>query len=247
MAGEDIAHLEKLAADAWPPTVEQRHGGWVLRFNFGVTRRANSVLAASGVPDLPAAMAVAEDFYRQRGLRPCYRLTPASQPGRLDRVLADRGFTAEGATDVMTAPMDRLVSGEASGFRLTLGGGLSTEWARVYGADGGGEHRLRLVERIAQPKVFVLAEAPDGGVGAGLAVLDAGWAGIYAMQTAVPHRRRGIGWAVFRGIREWALGQGAKNFYLAVERDNAPALAFYGKAGFRVAYCYHYRVAAQAI
>ena len=41
-----ISLTEELAANALPPAVVQVVDGWRLRYNFGVTRRANSVLAS---------------------------------------------------------------------------------------------------------------------------------------------------------------------------------------------------------
>jgi hypothetical protein len=42
----EIAWIEELAANAVPPAIAQELDGWRLRCNSGVTRRANSVLAA---------------------------------------------------------------------------------------------------------------------------------------------------------------------------------------------------------
>jgi hypothetical protein len=40
-----ITQIEALAANAIPAAIVQELDGWRLRFNYGVTRRANSVLA----------------------------------------------------------------------------------------------------------------------------------------------------------------------------------------------------------
>ncbi len=38
-----VRHIEGLALRAWPAAEQQSLDGWRLRFNAGVTRRANSV------------------------------------------------------------------------------------------------------------------------------------------------------------------------------------------------------------
>ncbi|NJM07876.1 hypothetical protein HC891_19330 [Candidatus Gracilibacteria bacterium] len=76
---QDILCIEELAANAVPAAVLQELDGWRLRFNWGVTRRANSVLAMrAGWLPLAEKIAVAEDFYWRRDI-PCrFQLNPTS-------------------------------------------------------------------------------------------------------------------------------------------------------------------------
>ncbi len=47
------------------------------------------------------------------------------------------------------------------------------------------------------------------------------------------HRGRGIGAALLRDVEGWARGRGAARLQLLADRENAPALAFYERMGWR--------------
>ncbi len=46
-------------------------------------------------------------------------------------------------------------------------------------------------------------------------------------------RERGIGAALLRAIEAWSRARGATRLQLLADRDNAPALAFYARMGWR--------------
>ncbi len=70
----DPAAIEALAAAAWPAALTRPLDGWSLRFNDGVTRRANSVLALTGGQTIPLddKLDRVEQFYRSRRVPPCF-------------------------------------------------------------------------------------------------------------------------------------------------------------------------------
>ncbi len=47
------------------------------------------------------------------------------------------------------------------------------------------------------------------------------------------HRGRGVGAALLRDIERWARARGAARLQLLADRENAPALAFYERMGWR--------------
>jgi GNAT superfamily N-acetyltransferase len=63
--------------------------------------------------------------------------------------------------------------------------------------------------------------------------------------TADGERSKGYATAVMRSGLAWAAGTGAGFAALSVEATNGPALALYGRAGYRHAYDYHYQAPAQ--
>ena len=73
--------------------------------------------------------------------------------------------------------------------------------------------------------------------------INAGWAGITAVEVDESARRRGLGSHVMRELVAWAGRQGARHAYLQVASDNAPALGLYGRMGFDTHHHYHYRLA----
>ena len=78
----------------WPAATMERLDGWILRFNDGVTHRANSVFTVDFPEgsDAAAAIAAAEAFFAAHGQPPCFMISPASIPRDLDRRLAARGY-----------------------------------------------------------------------------------------------------------------------------------------------------------
>ena len=55
MSLDQVRELEELAANAWPAGEVEELDGWRLRFNAGVTRRANSVWPNAAGDCLPLA------------------------------------------------------------------------------------------------------------------------------------------------------------------------------------------------
>lgn len=50
---------------------------------------------------------------------------------------------------------------------------------------------------------------------------------------AAPERGRGVGRSLLEAIEAWAAARGAARLQLLADRENAPALAFYARAGWR--------------
>lgn len=48
---DDIHKIERLAAASWPAYFQKSIGQWLLRANFGVTKRANSVWTSADMPE----------------------------------------------------------------------------------------------------------------------------------------------------------------------------------------------------
>jgi GNAT superfamily N-acetyltransferase len=66
---------------------------------------------------------------------------------------------------------------------------------------------------------------------------------VFSLATIPAARRHGAATAVVDTLEAWALSRDAHATYLQVERDNAPALAFYARRGLSIAHSYHYRSA----
>ena len=105
MNEDEIRFLNGLCARAWAPLEWEDADGWVLRAARGFSLRANSVWAyeARGSTSLDARIEHAEAFYRARGLRPHFQLSPAAAPADLGAALQARGYETHTTTDVMVA------------------------------------------------------------------------------------------------------------------------------------------------
>lgn len=240
--------LEALSAAAWPAEISECLDGWRLGFTSGVTRRANSVqpLEWTGKA-LGPTIDETERRYHTRDLRPCFKISPVARPPELARALADRGYRAEGRSDVLTVAQTADTAPLPSGLVVRLLDAPERRWIEaawpIPERTAEIPVLLALVGRIAQPHVFALAECNGVPAGSALAVTEDGWAGIAGVNTLPAFRRKGVAHGLMGALGVWARARGAGPIYLPVERGNAPARALYRGLGYQRAYSYHYLVA----
>jgi GNAT superfamily N-acetyltransferase len=99
-----------------------------------------------------------------------------------------------------------------------------------------------LLAGIVPARCFLALEQQGEILAVGLAVAERGWVGLFDLVTAAAWRNQGLGRRVILRLLHWGRAQGARQAYLQVMRDNAPALHLYATLGFREAYPYWYRV-----
>jgi ribosomal protein S18 acetylase RimI-like enzyme len=240
--------IEELAMRAWPARTVHLLHGWHLAFGDGLTRRINSVQAVDWDEHarLDDAVHQVEGFYLDRGLPSRFRVTAVSRPEGLDQCLAGRGYVVEAPSDVLLAETGRRQGG-AMRDAVSIARAAGPEWRRLWLAQGGDEDaRLALLGRLPAGTIFALARTASEPSGIGLAVLDQGWAGIFAMHTAKRFRGQGVATAVLDALIAQATAMGVRRLYLQVEQGNEPAQRLYRRAGFGFAYRYHYRRASAA-
>ncbi len=96
-----------------------------------------------------------------------------------------------------------------------------------------------LLDQPERARIFVARDNPGTAVGMVSAQLVVSTAeGAYSawiedMVVAASHRGRGIGRALLGATLDWAREQGATRAQLLADLDNAPALAFYRRLGWR--------------
>jgi ribosomal protein S18 acetylase RimI-like enzyme len=244
---DEIALIEELAANAVPPAIAQELDGWRLRFNWGVTRRANSVLAARrGARYSPdEKIAAAEAFYRRRRLPVRFQLCPASDPPELDAALAERGYAASTPTLVQTAPIHAL--GAVASDDASVSETFDEAWLAAY-LEGEGETnplkigaRREMLQRVGPPAGFAAARLDSRLAAVAFGVVERGWLGIFSVATVPALRGRGLASLALAALGAWARGHGAQSAYLQVMSTNAPALKLYSRLGFTTRYQYWYR------
>jgi ribosomal protein S18 acetylase RimI-like enzyme len=242
---DDVRDLEELAANAWPAAVVQAIDGWRLRFNHGVTRRANSVWPNgwSGRRSLGERLELAEQFYARRGLPARFQLTPAAEPGDVDAVLAARGYAIEESVHVQTAATEEVIKGTVRSCEVSLAPGPSDAWTRTAWpeAELAPGVRRATVERIGPEIACAMALAHGRPAGAALGVAERGFVGLFCFHTLAGYRRRGVAASLLRALAEWARSREAEQLYLQVHELNGPARALYEGTGFSTLYRYHYR------
>lgn len=223
------------------------YDGWILRFSQGYTKRANSVNPLYGSSaEVGEKIGTCENLYRERGLRPIFRLTPFAAPLDLDLVLESRGYRKIAPTLVLYLDLERcdflpLPAGELRDEGLNDWLGVFCEFSHAALE----KHQAHRAILQAIPSRRFLATLADAGqvVACGLGVLENRFFGLFDLITHPERRNKGYGSKLVSGLLAWARENGARHAYLQVMKNNAPARHLYAdKLGFRRAYAYWYRV-----
>lgn len=234
------AELERIAARAWPAPDTEPLGDWLLRAAGGWTGRANSALAV-GDPGMPLADALAAvtAWYAARGLPPACQV-PLPLADDVDAELAAAGWHASTPVLVLAAPIDRLRRGIFDLPPVTLADVPSEDWCGMLAARRGLPPAGRSV-LTGTPATF--AEVRDGSgelLAIGRSAVVERHLGLFAVEVAPGHRRRGLARHVMKALADAAVDR-AHTAYLQVEETNAPARALYEGLGFRTHHRYRYR------
>ena len=244
-----IPLLDELMANAWPPAVVERRGGWRLRWTDGVTRRANSVLPSGDGEPIDELVDAAEAFYAARDAPARFQVSTASAPPALVDHLRARGYVSADRTLVLHAATAVVVEAtDPAGWTVDARDRVMGDWFDAYWrveATRGRSDLDAIVCRdvlLAPPLPATFASARDGAgvVATGQIVVERGWAGVQCMTTAAAHRRRGAATAVLHRLAVEAAAAGADRLHLAVMADNVGARAVYERAGFELAHEYAY-------
>lgn len=237
---------------AWPAHEEIALGDWCLRFARGVSRRANSVNALRPVAgNIDEIIANAEGAYRQRQLRPIFRITSLIDPA-IDRQLAEAGYALEGASRTLHIDLPPGSLRRDPDMRILTRPDFA--WFAAMGRlQGWDTNRLDLYRSIvarieAQSEsraAFFMLLQERAAVAMAFAVIHDGIACVESVVTDREQRRQGHGRRLLGALLAWAIEQGAVGAALQVEAGNAPALALYRSMGFfNELQAYHYRVKA---
>jgi len=241
-----LRRIEEASLNAWPPLLQMLYDGWLLRFANGYTRRANSANPVySGRLPLGEKIGQVEQLYRERGLKPTFRLAPLVQPEALDGLLEQAGYADNALTSVQALDLAGFSTQPAPAAHYW--DALPPAWLEAYVRMNGvaAAHLPALqgiLSNIAARRCFMLLLKEDQPAACGLAVLETGLAGLFDIVTAAEFRGQGLGRQLVMSLLHWAKGQGAGLAYLQVMLDNAPALRLYGRLGFEEVYRYWYRV-----
>ncbi|MDB5463461.1 MAG: acetyltransferase, family [Phenylobacterium sp.] len=239
MDASEIGALERdtVAAVAPPQTLEI--GGWLVPLDNGTIGRARSAVPLRH--DLgPDALGEIEAAYRDRGLKPAFRIAdvPSLQPVCAE--LARRGFSAQQPTVFKTGSIAQLAAFSEGSARVL--NKPDDAWSAVFLGEGfdpaDGAHRVAALTRSPDA---VYGAAGEGGETQAVGVMSFGarWAGIHGMRTAPAHRGKGLASAILAALGRAAQARGVSQVFLQVEEAN-PARAIYRRAGFMPVWRYHY-------
>lgn len=241
--------IEELSLNGWPSLQTLVYDGWLLRFNEGYTKRSNSIQAIYGnTLALEDKLSKCEQWYEGLGSQTIFKITPFIQPVMLDEELASRGYEQVDRTLVKTMHLDQLQS--PSPADIWFEEELSETWLDVVTMFNKLSETQReitrkmLEQRSPLQRCFAILHQNGIPVACGLAVIEDGWIGLYDIVTDPEKRNLGFGTQLISHILDWGKSKGAKQAYLLVVKDNAPANRLYEKIGYVEQYEYWYRVQA---
>ena len=238
--------IERATLLAWPALEEVADGGWAARFAHGYTKRANSIHCLDPADDGRAQQRIAAlaECYRERGLRPVFRVTPLAGPG-IVAALDEMGWDVYEPSLVLGMELtkrQRLVSALTKYFEPS-----DPEWRQAQAEMAGYSAETRsdlgeILDRITVPaRGVVVYDDAYQPAGAALAV-NADNCAVFLNVVVHPAKRgEGFGRAVMHAGLNWTSQMGASYAAIQVLADNEAALGLYRSLGFTQIYEYHYR------
>ena len=239
-----IQLIEEISLNAWPSLQTLLVDGWVLRFANGYTKRANSInpLYASA-NHVEEKIQFCEEVYRRNDLPVVFKMTPAAHPENLDEMLADRGYEVDSPTSVQTMELRDADSPPDEKLDATLTDEWLAAFCRMSGISDERKPTLRqMLTSIVPQKCFAAIFQTDQIITCGLGVRQGNHIGFYDIVTDKSFRNQGYGKRLLRSLLTWGRQNGARNAYLQVMLNNAPALRLYSQLGFKEIYQYWYRI-----
>ena len=241
--------LEELSLNALPALQTLHYDGWELRFSSGAggyPRRANSIqLLYPSLLPLEEKIAFCEAQYAARGQKTVFKLTLAAPDG-LDAALRNRGYELDCITSVKTLDLTSFeAQPETSGIEVVVATAMSADWAadnaRLHREDPARSEVInQILHGLVIDSAFVRLRRDGETIALGRAALDQGWIAPYEIIVNERYRQQGLGTTLMLAILTWGKSRGAKQAYLQVMTENAPAVRLYTSLGFTEQYTYWY-------
>jgi GNAT superfamily N-acetyltransferase len=237
-------HVEEACFNAWPSPREVLHGGWLMRFAGGGTRRTNSVNPLRGPRAEPAGVIeAAENLYTSLGRDSIFRVPTIAD--EMESVLVEHGYDFEGGSTVLHC--DLLSHKPAKTAAAELSREMTPDWSRdgrrISGwTDADQVIFTDMIASIVVPKAFTSVIADGKIVAKAYGAISNGLLILESVATDPDYRKRGFGQRAVGTLLDWAKDEGAVAACLQVLTDNMPARALYASLGFtRELHSYHYR------
>lgn len=240
-----VRRLEAVGFRAWPASSTQYDGSWQVRLTAGhPSKRLNSVvpLDPSDHRDMEIRLEKARRKFEAYGRPMVVRETPLAPPLLMDLLQAQNWqpfeetivMTCDLASATLPDTLDHLPSHDVGRY---VDASLTVDEADPLLKPALAE----IVSGIKPPSgLFVIEDPETGPIATTLCVQDNDLAGLMSVAVAREHRRKGLGAEIVASALRWARTRSARTAWLQVGAPNAPALALYGRLGFREVYRYRY-------
>jgi GNAT superfamily N-acetyltransferase len=247
LPASDLVRIEEAGLNALQTQRQLFYDGWLLRISPGTAKRARSVNPAFG-SSLPLAAKIdhCENIYARHALPTLFRMTPFSQPGELDGVLAARGYEAFDETLVQTVALDRAPELPDHAHDVVVEAPDTDPFVDAVDELRNSTplqreaHRERLRNSPLE-KRYAMVRAAGRVVCTAQVAIEGSIVGVFDVITAPDARGKGYATLAVASLLSWAWQHGANVAYLQVTADNIAAVAAYRRFGFATAYTYHYR------
>lgn len=229
------AALQAALEATWPPAARHACGPFTLREGKGGGKRVSAATLEGSASE--AEIEAAEKAMQALGQTPLFMIR--EQPA-LDQALEARGYARVDPTLFYAAPIEDVAEAPRPVSVMSCWPPLAIQ--RQLWADAGiGADRLAVMARASAPRNAFIARFDNRAAGVGFAALHDGIAMLHALEIVADFRRQGVARHMARGIADWARGQGAEWFALAVTERNMAARALYSALNMTEAGAYHYR------
>lgn len=240
---DDVEAIERATLAAVPPQACEEAAGWLLPFDDGTVGRAHS---AAPLRHMPVAGDEADRIaqrYRERGLRPVFRIADVAPLQGLQEHLAASGYSGGKPTLVQVAAIPDVIAQGGGATEVRIRAAADDDWAGVFLGEGfdpvDGASRVAILRRASSSVYAAVADAGQV-VAVGSACFSHGWCGIHGMRTAGMHRGRGYASAILAAFAREAQARGVTRAFLQVEEANTAAQSLYARAGFATRWRYRY-------
>lgn len=238
-----VRRLEAVAFRAWPAEQAVYDGSWLIRLTKGhPSKRLNSLnpLDPGDRRDIAGRLAKAAERFAAIGRPLTVRLTPLAPP-ELRLHLEAKGWERFDESIVMSADLAQAAACGIDHLPLRdIRRFLEARLAICDEPESLREGLAAILDAIKPETGLFLLQSGERPTAVTLAVLDGGLIGLEQVAVAEDLRGQGLGTAVVQAALRWGHLHGARQGWLAVVADNAPARALYAKLGFAEVYRYAY-------
>lgn len=242
MNDRHIEAIERATLDAVAPQFVEEISDWLLPSDKSLVKRAHSAVPLKHAFLANLDIASIEDHYKLRGESIAFRVADVTTLGVLHDALRNRLYLPTDPVCVLTADCAQ-ISRFAQSAGVLMSGKPVDEWARVYTAEGfdyhEGQQRISNLSRGRHAKYFWVEQDGESTC-AGVGAFSQGWASVHGLRTLQNRRGKGFASRVMSAIAAEAMENGYQLMFLQVEENNKVALDIYLRAGFALAWKYHY-------
>lgn len=235
----DIEALERDVVAAVAPREVVEIGGFLVPLEDGAIGRAKSAVPLRHDVDARAVDEIV-DAYRQRGLKPAFRLAEVPELEAVRAALRRHGLTGQQPTVMKVGAVADLAAVSEAPARVLAQ--LDEAWSSVFLGEGfDPEEGASRIAALRRSPGAAYGAAGEGGAthAVGVGSFGSAWGGIHGMRTAPAHRGRGYAAAILGALGREMAARGLDRVVLQVEEAN-PARRIYRRAGLKPIWAYRY-------